>query len=108
MSAEKNVSQEPVNDKMRNVNCYLLLVTALGLLAFSTEATLGPQAAAHPGSLCRDGKPIVNCFVQPCLGKTCSNYPNAVCQDDYCGGCNARFFVGRREVTYRCGSQYYA
>jgi hypothetical protein len=49
---------------------------------------------------------------QPCsqLGATsCSNFPNAKCFDDVCGGCKARFFVPRpgasnpfAEVTSLC------
>ena len=35
---------------------------------------------------------VVNCFAAPCGSATCDKYPSAVCVDDYCKGCNARFF----------------
>ena len=44
----------------------------------------------------------MQCFVAPCSVTKCARHPEAVCIDDYCGGCNARFFVGSREVTRRC------
>ena len=36
---------------------------------------------------------IVNCFVDPCQSSTCAYNPTATCVADYCGGCNARWFV---------------
>ncbi|KAK7095331.1 hypothetical protein V1264_006754 [Littorina saxatilis] len=35
---------------------------------------------------------FVNCFVAPCQFAHCDNHPNAVCHDDYCGGCNDIWF----------------
>ena len=55
---------------------------------------------------CPDGSPPVNCLLDPCdprIAPTCEAFPNAVCQSDFCGGCNAKFFVGGREVTDMCG-----
>jgi uncharacterized membrane protein len=54
----------------------------------------------------------VNCFVAPCQFAKCPNYPGAKCFNDYCGGCNARWFLVNnvptsmiqmfREVTGQC------
>ena len=35
---------------------------------------------------------IVNCVVAPCDTAKCEKYPDAICANDYCDGCNARFF----------------
>lgn len=35
---------------------------------------------------------IVNCLVAPCDTAKCDQYPDAICANDYCDGCNARFF----------------
>ncbi len=54
-------------------------------------------------SPCEEGVPLVDCFVSPCQFSLCPAYPEAVCEDDYCGGCNARWYVQqgdqKREVT---------
>ena len=42
---------------------------------------------------------IANCFLQPCLFAQCPGYPNAVCKDNYCGGCFADFYVGGNQVN---------
>ena len=44
----------------------------------------------------------VNCFADPCQFSSCFPYPSARCESDYCGGCNARFYVGEKEVTENC------
>ncbi|XP_033728451.1 prestalk D11 protein-like [Pecten maximus] len=51
---------------------------------------------------CKNGEPLVNCLVNPCSAQGCPRYPNAKCVADYCGGCNARFFVKSKEVTNFC------
>ncbi|CAG5123263.1 unnamed protein product, partial [Candidula unifasciata] len=56
------------------------------------------------GDLCPAGVKTFNCFVAPCDVSTCPRYPNARCVDDYCGGCNARYFVNDTEVTRFCPS----
>ena len=52
---------------------------------------------------CPDGKDKVNCFVNPCQFASCPAFPTATCEADFCGGCNARFFLSGREVTNKCG-----
>ncbi|KAK3104100.1 hypothetical protein FSP39_024411 [Pinctada imbricata] len=55
-----------------------------------------------PKALCPPGVPIFNCLVDPCSIATCPKYPTANCRDDFCGGCNARWFIGDTEVTKKC------
>ena len=53
-------------------------------------------------AICPNCTKPVNCLVDPCRYSTCPTHPRAECRSDYCGGCNARFYVGRREVTEQC------
>ncbi len=41
----------------------------------------------------------VECVVDPCEVSTCSNYPDAECTADYCGGCFAEYFVDGLRVN---------
>jgi len=54
---------------------------------YKSEVT---EDSCCPTCVCEN---IVNCFAQPCGVTTCDAYPEAVCEDDYCGGCNARFYL---------------
>ncbi len=56
----------------------------------------------HAALTCPPDKPLVSCFADPCMFATCPAHPDAVCVADYCGGCNARFFIGNNEVTATC------
>jgi plastocyanin len=38
---------------------------------------------------CADGTDFVNCFVAPCSNSDCPGVTDAVCTNNYCGGCNA-------------------
>jgi len=53
---------------------------------------------------CPPDQPLSLCKTDPCDVNTCPAYPNARCKADFCGGCNARFFVGDKEVTDSCGN----
>ena len=55
-----------------------------------------------PGAFCPNCTRPVNCFVNPCQFASCPVFPEAECRSDYCGGCNARFFVKGKEVTDDC------
>ena len=77
-------------------------------LFFSTSVTiydlLNAGSSTFEPDLC---DVIVNCEVSPCQSSTCSYYPTAQCIDDYCGGCNARWYCGGNggwEVTSDCGN----
>ncbi|OQV14515.1 hypothetical protein BV898_11237 [Hypsibius exemplaris] len=71
--------------------CGLLSVGVVPQLILETD-----QAGCPPES-------IVNCFVNPCRFARCPNVPAAICHANYCGGCNAQWFLGIRDVTPRCG-----
>ncbi|PIK48379.1 Kazal-type serine proteinase inhibitor 1 [Apostichopus japonicus] len=45
---------------------------------------------------CPDGTgPVTTCFDRPCgVGRSpCTSYPDAVCVDNYCGGCNTDWYL---------------
>ncbi|CAB4012316.1 neurogenic locus notch homolog 3-like isoform X1 [Paramuricea clavata] len=50
---------------------------------------------------CPPDKPRHYCLIPPCLNAKCPAYPDAKCVDNYCGGCNADFYVGDTKVN--CG-----
>lgn len=50
---------------------------------------------------CLEG--YVECFVDPCEVTDCPAYPNATCEADYCGGCNANFYQNGELVNDECG-----
>ena len=54
---------------------------------------------------CPDCTQPVSCVIDPCEVTSCPAFPNATCRADFCGGCNARFFFRRQEVTERCNEQ---
>ncbi|XP_076804662.1 P-selectin-like [Clavelina lepadiformis] len=41
---------------------------------------------------CPPGSPQVRCAYPPCRGARCPAYPDAVCRDNYCGGCDFDFY----------------
>ncbi len=41
--------------------------------------------------VCADGSYLSQCLIDPCDVTTCANYPEAKCEANYCGGCNAEF-----------------
>ena len=51
---------------------------------------------------CPSGVPVVQCFADPCSVTQCPKYPDATCNADYCGGCNARFYDNNIEITDQC------
>ena len=41
----------------------------------------------------------------PCHGQVCTNHPQAICINDYCGGCFARFYDDSfDDITNQCGN----
>ena len=52
-------------------------------------------------SECPKDMPVVACYANPCATSTCPAFPKARCQANYCGGCNAEFFVDDKKVD--CG-----
>lgn len=45
----------------------------------------------------------VNCFVDPCSVEKCPAFPHATCVSNYCGGCNAEFYVKGKKVNCNDG-----
>ncbi|XP_035679101.1 zonadhesin-like isoform X2 [Branchiostoma floridae] len=42
--------------------------------------------------MCPPGVPVFHCFANPCDVTSCPAHPEATCQANFCGGCNAEFF----------------
>ncbi|XP_064403941.1 kielin/chordin-like protein isoform X2 [Halichondria panicea] len=63
-------------------------------------------AGCVDGPTCDDGSALALCFTNPCDVSRCPSFPDAVCQANYCGGCNAWYFNGtdRANVTDMCGT----
>ncbi|XP_078486491.1 uncharacterized protein LOC100181133 [Ciona intestinalis] len=47
---------------------------------------------------CLPNQPQAACSEPPCSRARCPAFPNAVCQENYCGGCNFKFFVNGTEI----------
>ena len=50
---------------------------------------------------CAPGVYLMRCTAIPCDVNDCPAYPRAECRNNYCGGCNAEFFVNNRKVDCR-------
>lgn len=66
-----------------------------GLLCVAQDPMIPdlPGICTGPSSPCEDGVVEVQCLVDPCQFATCDAYPKAECVANYCGGCNADFFM---------------
>ena len=62
----------------------------ISLFLLGLNIVNGLSAMQIPIDRCKGD--IVNCAVAPCQNAKCDKYPDAVCVNDYCNGCNARFF----------------
>ena len=77
-------------------------IAGILLLIFVTSVAGGWRVPArYRLKSCKDP---VACVQDPCQVTTCPKFPKAKCVSDFCGGCNARFFVGLKEVTRKCQS----
>eukprot|EP01084_Bolivina_argentea_P093880 168790_1 len=66
----------------------------------TTTTTTSPPVFIHN---CHLG--WVHCDAPPCLISTCNNYPQAICRDNYCGGCNADYYMSGIKLTSdQCGA----
>ncbi|XP_006815798.1 uncharacterized protein LOC100375670 [Saccoglossus kowalevskii] len=72
----------------------------------------GPSMCC-PG--CPDNQQFVQCTAKPCDVTQCAFDPNAICRDNYCGGCFAEFYDAngmnidcdeKRPCTFRDGHDY--
>ena len=57
-------------------------------------------------TVCPPSKPIVYCKVNPCQVNKCAKYPDAICKPNYCGGCNADFYLNGEKVDCKNPSSY--
>ncbi|XP_064384618.1 kielin/chordin-like protein [Halichondria panicea] len=87
----------PADDGCNKCTC-----SSGGLVACTKIFCPEPTTEPPPPPTCPPDKPLVFCFADPCMFATCPAHPDAVCVADYCGGCNARFFIGKKEVTDTC------
>ncbi|XP_070581141.1 eppin-like [Ptychodera flava] len=79
--------------------CSVVLVTMIGMqglpsLGSDTLLKLAKrQEEQQVIPQCPDGSKAADCPVDPCVAteETCTAYPHAKCQADYCGGCNVIF-----------------
>ena len=77
-------------------------IVGILLLIFVSSVAAGGRVPAQYGlKQCKD---TVACVEDPCQVNTCPEFPDAECISDFCGGCNARFFEGFKEVTKKCQS----
>ena len=44
---------------------------------------------------------VAKCLVNPCDVSTCTAYPSAICEANYCGGCNSNYYV--KGIKVKCG-----
>jgi len=51
---------------------------------------------------CPRNKPTVQCAENPCSTAYCARFPRAQCIPNYCGGCNAHFYLGGKQIQ-NCG-----
>ncbi|CAB3999434.1 secreted [Paramuricea clavata] len=70
-----------------------ILAATLAFMVFNVNGVIPP-----PDRPCPPDKPRVNCLVAPCMFATCPAYPQAICVDNYCGGCFADFYYQYRKV----------
>nr|CAB3267843.1 zonadhesin [Phallusia mammillata] len=47
---------------------------------------------------CPPGVPQVQCVIDPCEVNTCPRFPEAECRANFCGGCNAEFFLNGKQI----------
>ncbi|XP_071834280.1 uncharacterized protein [Apostichopus japonicus] len=88
----------PVCDNVIGIDCSLVRC------AFP-DCPVGYETYTPDGECCLDCRPlggctdtIFNCFVRPCQFATCAAHPEATCEDNYCGGCFADWFIGDKKV----------
>jgi hypothetical protein len=58
-----------------------------------------PDEPKPEETACPDGTQPVSCFSDPCSSSTCPAKPRAQCKANYCGGCNAVWFVGTTQLS---------
>ena len=65
------------------------------MLSDQTEMPNADTFRHNPHStICLEG--YVSCLIPPCFLSSCPGQPDAFCANDYCGGCNARYYDSNR------------
>uniref|UniRef100_H2Z2M9 Sushi domain-containing protein n=1 Tax=Ciona savignyi TaxID=51511 RepID=H2Z2M9_CIOSA len=68
-----------------------------------TDGQWSPRIDTRCSVQCSPLQPQASCSEIPCERARCPAFPDAVCQNNYCGGCNFKFFVNGVEKTrYQC------
>eukprot|EP00794_Sanderia_malayensis_P014103 gene14103-15576_t len=67
-----------------------------GIQVNCTKKTTTPTT---PKSGCPDNVALVNCIIDPCEVAVCPAVPSAKCRSNYCGGCNADFYLNGKQVN---------
>ena len=52
-----------------------------------------------PDQTCPPGAPVVQCLTSPCKNADCPGVPEAVCVDNFCGGCNFNHYLNGRRIS---------
>ncbi|XP_002734594.1 kielin/chordin-like protein [Saccoglossus kowalevskii] len=68
------------------------------LLVVVTFDTAEPMNTSMKDGDCLPNVPVYHCVADPCEVTECPLYPNAQCVSNFCGGCNADFFVDEKLV----------
>jgi len=68
-------------------------------VVFLALLSVGLCTSLRPPVRCPPNKPPVKCIIDPCRVAKCDQYPGASCVANYCGGCNAVFYVNGSEVN---------
>lgn len=67
-------------------------------LAVASPTPSNTEPGSECPSVCPPGVPTARCLMDPCQKAQCSN-PSAVCHADYCGGCNANWYLGGMKMS---------
>ncbi|KAL5479730.1 hypothetical protein EMCRGX_G023302 [Ephydatia muelleri] len=80
-----------------------LILVSLVIRRFSTAALTNtdPQVTCN-NSLSGSGWSSSNCPFVPCSIAKCPRLPSAECHNDYCDGCNHKYYLQGYDVTALC------
>eukprot|EP00731_Ephydatia_muelleri_P025299 Em0017g382a len=81
-----------------------LILVSLVISCFPTAAltSTGPSDP-HSEATCKTGGFTRSCPFVPCSIAKCPRLPSAKCHNDYCDGCNHKYYLRGYDVTARCG-----
>ncbi|XP_071823083.1 uncharacterized protein [Apostichopus japonicus] len=104
-----SIGQECPDEDCNSIICTSQFDPVCGtdLVSYGNDCELSRATCRDPNirllyrRLCDDGTcpdgtgPVTTCFDRPCgVGRSpCTSYPDAVCVDNYCGGCNTDWYL---------------